>query len=364
MTHASSPRLTPRVAIGTGRVNQRRMPQPLRAESTKVVVIDDEDLLQHPDRLKWYESKFCADDMPDWTIGRFVSSEDIAPGLRHMVFECEISRERVPLRNAYKAVGQRAALRVNSGVEFELPVSSAPFAMDLNRVPLYKVRGDITAEETKVVREPISIMGRFSCLVSREAAPDLWAVEADDVVEVGPFRGNGLDLKGSGVLALFRFPTVVLFVSGAGIANAKALLESTADIANLFPKMRKDIRVYYKVPNQASACYVREIEALRDGMRPCNFGITVTTSSFFDAFDDDQTLMYEPESTAAIILTGGVEAEELLALEACKEAEITTTLFDSCEQDAPIYWDASPENYMSYKKRDLSLEKEGEGVMV
>jgi hypothetical protein len=58
-----------------------------------------------------------------------------------------------------------------------------------------------------------------------------------------------------------------------------------------------------QVPNQASACYVREIEALREAMRPCNFGITVTTSSFFDAFDDDQTLMYEPESTAAIILS-------------------------------------------------------------
>lgn len=36
----------------------------------------------------------------------------------------------------------------------------------------------------QVVREPISIMGRFSCLVSREAAPDLWGIEADDVLEV------------------------------------------------------------------------------------------------------------------------------------------------------------------------------------
>jgi hypothetical protein len=68
--------------------------------------------------------------------------------------------------------------------------------------------------------------------------------------------------------------------------------------------------------------------------------------------------------SACLPAAGGVEAEELLALEACKEAEIATTLFDSCEQDAPFYWDASPENYMSYKKRDLSLEEEGEGVMV
>lgn len=29
-----------------------------------------QDLLQHPERIKWYESKFCADDMPDWNMGR------------------------------------------------------------------------------------------------------------------------------------------------------------------------------------------------------------------------------------------------------------------------------------------------------
>lgn len=51
---------------------------------------------------------------------RFLRSEDIAPGVRHVVLECEIGRERVPLRNAYKAVGQRALVRVKSGVEYNL----------------------------------------------------------------------------------------------------------------------------------------------------------------------------------------------------------------------------------------------------
>lgn len=51
---------------------------------------------------------------------RFLRSEDVAPGVRHVVLECEIGRERVPLRNAYKAVGQRASVRVNSGVEYNL----------------------------------------------------------------------------------------------------------------------------------------------------------------------------------------------------------------------------------------------------
>jgi hypothetical protein len=34
--------------------------------------------------------------------------------------EVEISRERVPLRNAYRHVGQQAVLRINSGEEYTL----------------------------------------------------------------------------------------------------------------------------------------------------------------------------------------------------------------------------------------------------
>lgn len=37
-----------------------------------------------------------------------------------MVLEVEISREKVPIRNGYRHVGQRARVRVNSGVEYEL----------------------------------------------------------------------------------------------------------------------------------------------------------------------------------------------------------------------------------------------------
>jgi hypothetical protein len=37
------------------------------------------------------------------------------------VLEAEISREQIPLRNAYRHVGQKASVRVNSGVEAVLP---------------------------------------------------------------------------------------------------------------------------------------------------------------------------------------------------------------------------------------------------
>ncbi len=41
----------------------------------------------------------------------------LAPDTRAVTVECEVSRERISLRNAYKAAGQRAAVRINSGME-------------------------------------------------------------------------------------------------------------------------------------------------------------------------------------------------------------------------------------------------------
>jgi hypothetical protein len=83
-----------------------------------------QDLMQFPDRYKWYEAKFAADDMPDWIPGRFVSASQQAPHMRLLTFEVEISRERVPLRNAYKAAGQRMNVRVNGGEKRSLTVRS------------------------------------------------------------------------------------------------------------------------------------------------------------------------------------------------------------------------------------------------
>lgn len=76
--------------------------------------------MQYEGRENWYAAKFSADDAPDWNPATFVRSETSAPGLRTVVLQCEISRERVPLRNAYKHAGQRANVRVNGGVEHAL----------------------------------------------------------------------------------------------------------------------------------------------------------------------------------------------------------------------------------------------------
>ena len=65
--------------------------------------------------------------------------------------------------------------------------------------------------------------------------------------------------------------------------------------------------------------------------------ISSTRDTFMEMFDNDDTLAYEPASTAAVILTGNDEEAEAAALEVCKEAEITEIARDSIEQTPTIY---------------------------
>ena len=77
-------------------------------------------------RDQWYIARFVADDAPDWNAGRYLRTEPAGPNYRTVVFEAEVSRERVPLRSAYKHVGQKAAVRVNSGPAREVTGESLP----------------------------------------------------------------------------------------------------------------------------------------------------------------------------------------------------------------------------------------------
>lgn len=65
--------------------------------------------------------------------------------------------------------------------------------------------------------------------------------------------------------------------------------------------------------------------------------IASTRETFMEMFDNDDTLEYEPASTAAVILTGANEEAEEAALEVCKEAEITEIARDSIDQTRTIY---------------------------
>ncbi|EFN60149.1 expressed protein [Chlorella variabilis] len=294
----------------------------------------EEDLWQYPDRDQWYLAKFCAQDQPDWNPARFVRSTQLGPGIREIVVECEVSREKVPLRNAYRQIGQRASVRANSGVSAEALPAAPPFPQSLNRDVLLRVRGDITANEIKTVKEEISVLAELPLVVREEDAPELYKLSADDGVEVGPFVGGGLQLRGP-VSAVFLFPTVVIFAESAGIATARALIEAGSDPSGLNFTRRADVRMYYRAPNEAALCYKDKYEEWGE-----RYGVKVITStrnSFSDMFDDDETLMYEPDTTAAIILTGGDEEAEAAAAEVCREAEITVVVKQSEEAEPTTY---------------------------
>ncbi len=189
--------------------------------------------MQYEGRDNWYAAKFSADDAPDWNPATFLRSEDLAPGFRTVVLQCEISRERVPLRNAYKHANQRALVRVNGGAERSLagevlgsatsaclvqtrgldawptemastlsstlrakfavanPASSAPWPESLNKGSLFKTRGDIFAGETKVRVELGSVQAELELLVELKQAPEVYNASEGDLFELGPFKvGN------------------------------------------------------------------------------------------------------------------------------------------------------------------------------
>jgi hypothetical protein len=299
-------------------------------------------LFQFKDRKAWYEAKFSASDMPDWNPLTFISSKDVGPGLREVAFEFECSRELVPLRNAYKHVGQYAAIRVNGMEEVFVPPSSSPVSPNSIRRSLLRVRNDLSADEQKVERDPITERQRLTVLVTQEEAPELYKSTISDLFEIGPFSGSGLSF--GPIQAVFRFPTVVIFADNAGIATARALIRSQVDVLQ-GKGLRRAVHLYYKAPNKASLLYQEEYEEFeeRHGVKV----LTSTRDTFQEMFDDDYTLVYEPEATAAIILTGREpnEAEEE-ALEACKAAEITTLVQQTVERVVTQYLPSVDMNMM------------------
>ena len=123
------------------------------------------------------------------------------------------------------------------------------------------------------------------------------------------------------------------------------------------------MRSALQAPNQDALCY-KDLYETWEEEHFCKV-ITGTRETFTELFDDDETLSYEPSSTAALIFTGGDEEAEKAALEvglisaiklactislrsptltlnmlgsqACKEAEIEIITKDSREQKPTEY---------------------------
>ena len=245
------------------------------------------------------------------------------PGsVKLVTLEAEVSRERVPLRNAYLSPGQRARVRVLGGGECAVPVASPPPRPQLNHDALVMARGDIKANEIKTTRDPTSALARVQLWVTEADAPDLWAARpGETLLELGPFKGTGVDLKE--IAGAFAFPTLVLFVSGEGVAPARALLGAAPGAGGLVLNLRRDVVVYYKAPNARSLAFADELER-KWAQRAAEAGgfdgsssaprIRVVTAtrgeSFAEMFDDDDELEYDPAQTAAIIFTGNRQEEE------------------------------------------------------
>lgn len=73
-----------------------------------------------------------------------------------------------------------------------------------------------------------------------------------------------------------------------------------------------------QAPNEDSLLFKDRYQVWED-KHSCKV-VTGTRDTFMDLFDDDDTLEYEPATTAALIMTGGDEDSEAEALEVLMDA--------------------------------------------
>lgn len=73
-------------------------------------------------------------------------------------------------------------------------------------------------------------------------------------LEVGPFDSAGLDLRP--ILYLSRFPTLVFFAQGLGVAVARSILEAKdGDNGSMNLSFRDEVRLFYSSPRPSQLAY-------------------------------------------------------------------------------------------------------------
>ncbi len=60
---------------------------------------------------------------------------------------------------------------------------------------------------------PHSLQAHVDVLAGEREAPDVYHLEEGEEVDSGPFQGTGLDLRSTGIMAIYRFPTVSVIMS-------------------------------------------------------------------------------------------------------------------------------------------------------
>lgn len=253
----------------------------------------------------------------DWHPATVLAVQELAPGVRNITVEVECSREMVALDYAYSAPGRLAQVKVNGGEVFKVAASCPPFSMKVNESVLYKVRGDIPAGMTKQPQYFLSVKAPLDLLVFESETPKVFPLKEGDQLEIGPFDLSGLDLRP--ILFLSRFPTILFFASGKGIAIAKAIIETKdADVGSLSLSMRDDIRLFYWSSEPSKVLY-------KDCFKKWeNQNLKVRTAvgelsgqdwdghvgSFTSLWDEDD-IEYDPESTGVVVCVDPELREEV-----------------------------------------------------
>eukprot|EP00270_Netrium_digitus_P020488 TRINITY_DN8469_c0_g1_i6.p1 TRINITY_DN8469_c0_g1~~TRINITY_DN8469_c0_g1_i6.p1 ORF type:complete len:389 (+),score=86.04 TRINITY_DN8469_c0_g1_i6:60-1226(+) len=253
----------------------------------------------------------------EFISAKVVSVRDVADGVRVVTLDAEISREFVPLDKAYTKPGQEVQVRLPSGSVVTVPPSSPPFPSEMNHAVLYKLKGDIPAGATKLPSYVLSVRAPLDLHVEQKLLPELFFLEPGAQVALGAF-GLGMDLRP--IMFLSRFPTILIFALGPGIATAKALAEAK-DVGSLQIELRNECRIYVWAASPSALPYqehFQEWEAKKKALhvRPIVGSVPEgkvwegMVGSLASAFDQDDDLEYDPDKTAAIICCGSAEETE------------------------------------------------------
>ncbi|KAH7296778.1 hypothetical protein KP509_26G038500 [Ceratopteris richardii] len=213
----------------------------------------------------------------------------------------------VPLENAYTTPGSLAQVKINNGKAIKVVPSSPPFPMKANESVLVKARGDIPSGMTKQPQFFLSVKHPLELLVFKTDTPQVFSIKEGDTLELGPFDMSGLDLRP--ILFLARFPTVLFFASGKGIAVAKAIIEAKDnDSGSMILGMRQDIRLFYWSPDPSKVLFQDKFSSWENWKLKVRPAVGVSSGqewdghvgSFTSLWDEDD-IEYDPSTTAVIV---------------------------------------------------------------
>eukprot|EP00929_Paragymnodinium_shiwhaense_P001487 TRINITY_DN101710_c0_g1_i1.p1 TRINITY_DN101710_c0_g1~~TRINITY_DN101710_c0_g1_i1.p1 ORF type:complete len:423 (-),score=78.47 TRINITY_DN101710_c0_g1_i1:209-1411(-) len=201
--------------------------------------------MRESEELSRYKVEFAARDAPEWTSARVLSVEAFDGG-ELITLGVDGSREHVPLERAYHTPGQRAQLRWAEDDVEKLHIASPPASLTANRAQLWRLKGDIYAgqKKSKVETESMELV----LDVIRPRGLKERSVQPGDTIEVGPFTGEGIDVRP--VQGRFTAPVLSIFCDGSveSLGSLRAALEASDCGCELSPRDRLAVLLFCAAP--------------------------------------------------------------------------------------------------------------------